>query len=303
MHPSEAIKNYLLDLSLKKAHMERTYKTYRHALYLYQMYLEEEGIDNIEDVTLHDIEGFIHRYQDEYARSSINLYKVVIRNLHHFLNERYDIKDPSINLSVNKADRSLPVYLTLDELKRLMATFNDQDHMDIYKHTILEMIYALGLRVSECCGLLLNDVDLEAKLVRIIGKGDKMRIVPIPDGAVTLIKKYLTIRALWLKPSSNLKQYFFINHLSHRLNPVYVERILNEACIKAGIDKHISPHKLRHSYATHLLQGGADLRALQELLGHSSISTTEIYTHINEERLKDVYLNSHPLAKEDKNEQ
>ena len=199
------------------------------------------------------------------------------------------------------------VETSLNQQGRALLIINDPAHnpsgysMDITEWQTLMQ----GLNQLASLGniLLLNDVDLEAKLVRIIGKGDKMRIAPIPDGAITLIKKYLTIRALWLKPSSNLKQYFFINHLSHRLNPVYVERILNEACIKAGIDKHISPHKLRHSYATHLLQGGADLRALQELLGHSSISTTEIYTHINEERLKDVYLNSHPLAKEDKNEQ
>ncbi len=299
MRIERAIKYYLLDLSLKSAKMKKTYVTYKHAIDLYGEYLKKEGIDDIEDVDFKMINTYFDKMKDNYATNSINLYKVVVRDFHRFLADRYEIKDPSINIPTQRAKRTLPVYLSIDEVNRLMAVFDDQEPIDIYHHAILETIYALGLRVSECCDLTLNAVDLEAKVVRIIGKGDKMRLVPIPDGSVAIIKKYLNIRAIWLKANSPYKQYFFINRLSHRLNPVYVQRMLDEACIKAGIKKHISPHKLRHSYATHLLQGGADLRAVQELLGHSDISTTEIYTHINEERLKDVYLNSHPFAKKE----
>ncbi len=297
MDIKKGIATYLMDLSLHKAKMQRTYKTYAHALDLYSTYLEEIGIDEVEEVTYQDIEGFIEKNRIRYSPNSLNLYKTVIRSFHRFLNERYDIPDPSINIPIQKGKRSLPVYLSVEEVDAIMATFGD-DHKDIYHHAILEMIYALGMRVSECCGLLLSQVDLEGKVVRILGKGDKMRIVPIPDGSLPVIKSYLSVRAIWLRPGSKYKNNFFINDKSKPLNAVYVERILDTAVAKAGIDKHISPHKLRHSYATHMLQGGADLRTLQELLGHSNITTTEIYTHVNERQLRDVYLKSHPLAKE-----
>ncbi len=301
MQVDQAIRNYLLDLSLKSSKMKRSYITYRHALELYRNYLKEKGIEMIEDIDFQTINAYIDSIKIRYATNTLNLYKVVIRDFHRFLSEYYEIKDPSINIPIQKAKRSLPVYLSVSEIDKLMSVFDDSEYVDIYHHAILEMIYALGMRVSECCDLTLSAVDLDAKIVRIVGKGDKMRLVPIPDGSVQIIKKYLNIRDIWLKNNSPVKQYFFINRLSHRLNPVYVQRMLNESCVKAGIKKHISPHKLRHSYATHLLQGGADLRAVQELLGHSDISTTEIYTHINEERLKDVYLKSHPFAnKEEK---
>ncbi len=286
-----------MDLSLHRAKMQRTYKTYAYALKLYSTYLLEKGIKEVEEVTYQDIESFIDKNRIRYSPNSLNLFKTVIRSFHQFLYDRYDIVDPSINVSIQKGKRSLPVYLSTQEVDAIMATFSDE-HKDIYHHAILEMIYALGMRVGECCNLLLSQVDLEGKVVRIVGKGDKMRIVPIPNGSLPIIKSYLGIRAIWLRPTSKHKNNFFINDKSKPLNAVYVERILNTAVAKAGIDKHISPHKLRHSYATHLLQGGADLRTLQELLGHSNITTTEIYTHVNEQHLRDVYLKSHPLAKE-----
>ena len=297
MDIKKGIDAYLMDLSLHKAKMERTYKTYAYALNLYNTYLLEKGIEEIEKVTYQDIEGFIDKNKIHYSPNSLNLFKTVIRSFHQFLNDRYDIIDPSINIHVQKGRRSLPVYLSIQEVDAIMATFGEENK-DIYHHAILEMIYALGMRVSECCNLLLSQVDLEGKIVRIIGKGDKLRIVPIPDGSLSIIKSYLNVRAIWLRPNTKYKNNFFINDKSKPLNPVYVERILNTACINAGIDKHISPHKLRHSYATHMLEGGADLRTLQELLGHSNITTTEIYTHVHEQHLRDVYLKSHPLAKD-----
>ncbi len=291
-----AVESYLRDLSFRKQKAQKTFITYEHALNIYADYLLNSGIKNVEDITYRDIQKFVSLLEKRYARSSVNLYKVVIRSFHRFLDERYDIADVSNNVPIQKSEKHLPVYLSVKEIDELMAVFNDEDQKDLYHHAILEMIYALGLRVSECCNLLLNAVNLEEGVVKVQGKGNKIRIIPIPEGSIVLFKKYLALRSLWLKNNKN-RQYFFINRNANRLNPVYVERALNDAINKTSIKKHITPHKLRHSYATHLLQGGADLRVLQELLGHSDIATTEIYTHVNEERLRDVYLKSHPLAK------
>lgn len=292
----KALEIYLRDLSFRKQKAQKTFVTYEHALNIYADYLLNNNIKNVEDITYRDIQKFVSLLEKRYARSSVNLYKVVVRSFHKFLDERYDIADVSNNVPIQKSEKHLPVYLSIKEIDELMAVFDDEDQKDLYHHTILEMIYALGLRVSECCNLLLNAVNLDEEVVRVQGKGNKIRIIPIPEGSISLFKKYLALRNLWLKNNKN-RQYFFINRNSNRLNPVYVERVLNDAVNKTSIKKHITPHKLRHSYATHLLQGGADLRVLQELLGHSDISTTEIYTHVNEERLRDVYLKSHPLAK------
>jgi site-specific recombinase XerD len=178
-----------------------------------------------------------------------------------------------------------------------MSVFDDEISQDLLDHTILETIYGLGLRVSECCNLKTNQINLTDGFVKILGKGNKERVIPIPDTTRRLMQQYASnLRGLWLKKSTNR---FFINHLGKPIYSEYVEKMLRNTNIKAGIKKHLTPHKLRHSYATHLLEGGADLRVIQELLGHSDISTTEIYTHVESERLKESYLKAHPLAKTD----
>ena len=155
----------------------------------------------------------------------------------------------------------------------------------------------MGLRVSECVNLKLNEVNLDTKIIRVKGKGSKIRMIPVPDGSISLMKKYLNIRSIWLKSSSSNKPYFFINHLSKRLNTVYVERLIDRTVTKTSIKKHVTPHKLRHSYATHLLEGGADLREIQELLGHSDVATTQIYTHVANKKIKEAYLDYFPMNK------
>ena len=179
-----------------------------------------------------------------------------------------------------------------------MSVFNDEDPDELFDHTIIETIYGLGLRVSECCSLKTNQVNLDDGFVKIIGKGKKERLIPIPDRTKKLMKEYYAkLRPSWQKKNTNL---FFINQHGRKIYSEYVEKMLKENVYKAGIKKGITPHKLRHSYATHLLEGGADLRVIQELLGHSDISTTEIYTHVEAERLKRAYLDFHPFAKDNK---
>ena len=216
-----------------------------------------------------------------------------IRNFHHFLSFKYDINDPSFAIQVSKSIKRLPIYCTVAEVDELMNTFKKTKE-DLFNKAILETIYGCGLRVSECCNLLISQVNLNDGFLKILGKGNKERIVPIPQRTNDVMSYYFSnIRPLWLNGSTNS---FYINKYGKHIYPEYVEKMLKNALKNTKISKNITPHKLRHSYATHLLEGGADLRSIQELLGHSDISTTEIYTHVETQRLKNTYLNSHPLS-------
>lgn len=299
MKTTNAIKDYIYSIQ-SEGKADNTLKSYQRDLKIYLKYLDDLNIENIEDVDDKDIREFIVYLDDEYANSSVNRIKVSIRNFHRFLNFKCEIKDPTVSVKVSKGEKRLPVYCTIEEIEKLMNSFKDTPE-DILNHTILETIYGLGLRVSECTNLKISQVNLKDGFVNVLGKGGKERIIPIPSSTKNMMDLYFSnIRPLWLNNGNNS---FFINKYSKSIYPVYVERLLHNKCVELNFKKHITPHKLRHSYATHLLEGGADLRSIQELLGHSDISTTEIYTHIDTKRLKKSYLDYFPLAnKEDEND-
>lgn len=298
MKTSNALKDYLFSIQ-SEGKASNTLKSYARDLNVYLKYLDDLKINNIEEVNDEDIRRFILKIGDKYSNASLNRIKVSIRNFHRFLSFKYEIKDPTISLKVSKGEKRLPVYCTIEEIEKLMNSFKDNPE-DILDHTILETIYGLGIRVSECCNLKVSQINLEDGFVTVIGKGNKERIVPIPSSTDKMMKLYFSnIRPLWLKNANNS---FFINKFSKSIYPVYVERLLVDKCNELNFKKHITPHKLRHSYATHLLEGGADLRTIQELLGHSDISTTEIYTHIDTKRIKKSYLDFFPLANKEEDD-
>jgi site-specific recombinase XerD len=222
-----------------------------------------------------------------------------IRSFHRFISFKYDLKDPTLNLEVKNKSKRLPIFATIDEVDKIMAYFTNENQ-DVLNHALLETIYCCGLRVSECTKLTVSQVNLEQKILRVLGKGSKERIIPIPENSLAVIKNYYNnVRPLWLKKRTNL---FFINRFGKHITTEYVENMIKFVCEEVGITKKITPHKLRHSFATHLLEGGADLRTIQELLGHSDIRTTEIYTHVQKERLKESYNNFFPQLKGDDDE-
>jgi site-specific recombinase XerD len=269
-----------------------TVSSYSSDLKQYFAFLEEEGIDDTDDIVYENIRDFISSQSEEKASTSLVRMAAAIRSFHSYLSFMYDVKEPSLNLSVHKNQHVLPVYCTKEEISQLMASFDDSRPREMMEHALLEMIYGCGLRVSEACRMKLNQVDLESGKVRVLGKGNKERIVPIPSGSEDILKQYLTtVRPLFLKKNSSL---FFINHLGHPVDPRYVQRLLHQKNLELGFEKHITPHKLRHSYATHLLQNGADLRSIQEMLGHSDIETTEIYTHVQNREMFAAYNHFHP---------
>ena len=295
MNLEKAIKEYVVALSTSQGKAQNTIESYQRDLNIYYSFLKQHSIEDSDDIDFKIIDDFVEYLNHNYSNASINRIKTSIRNFHRFLNFKYDLFDPTINVRVTKSEKRLPIYASKEEIEKLMSIFDDDNPEDLFNHCLLETIYGLGIRVSECCNLRINQVNLDDGFVIVIGKGNKERIVPIPSQTLNIMKKYFhNVRPLWLKKSTN---YFFINKFGRKTYSEYVESMLKDSIIKAGISKDLTPHKLRHSYATHLLQGGADLRVIQELLGHSDISTTEIYTHVENEKLKQTYLEAHPLAK------
>ena len=293
MKPDRAVREFIISISSVDGKAENTVKSYTRDLNKYLNYLKERDISDTDKIRDTDIDSFVSELNRTYSSSTVNRIKTSIRNFHRFLNFKYDLKDPTVNLTVGRGAKRLPIFATHEEIERLMSVFDDDKPEELFEHSILESLYGLGIRVSECCNMRVSQVNLNENIVKILGKGNKERMIPIPAGTSDVMKRYfLNVRPLWQKNSTN---YFFINRFGRKIYSEYVEKLIRDTCIKAGIDKHLTPHKLRHSYATHLLEGDADLRVIQELLGHSDISTTEIYTHVEMQRLKDLYNRSNPF--------
>jgi integrase/recombinase XerC len=216
----------------------------------------------------------------------------VLRSFFKYLRREGLVKaNPASLVSMPRLEKHLPAFLTIDQAAALMESPTGQDRFFLRDRAILETFYSTGIRLSELVELSLEDIDFESGLVRIRGKGKKERIVPIGSKAVVAIKKYLEIRRTLHSP-----QALFINRSGERLTARSVARVVKRYLSRIGLSE-VSPHGLRHSFATHLLEDGADLRAIQELLGHSSIATTQRYTHLNADQLMAIYDKAHPRAK------
>ncbi len=210
-------------------------------------------------------------------------------------------RDVAGSLDLPRPAQRLPEPLGPAEVARLLEAPASGDPVDLRDRALLELLYAAGLRVGEASGLDLDDLSLEGGYVRVIGKGDRERLVPVGDVALGALRRYLDeVRPSWLTPASggSLSRGgpLFLTRRGRRLGRMGAWRALQAAALRAGLHEHVTPHTLRHSFATHLLEGGADLRVVQELLGHASISTTQLYTHLTGERIKQVYARAHPRA-------
>lgn len=292
MKLEEALKEYLVHIQVNEGRSPRTVSSYDEDLKQYTAFLSDHNVTDTAEITYQLIEQFITEQSTLKASSSVVRMAASIRSFHHDLAFMHNEADPSLNLEVYKSTNTLPVYCTVDEISQLMSSFDDTDPNQYMDHAILEAIYSCGLRVSEAVSLTLNRVDLDSGKVRVLGKGEKERIVPIPQGSISLLKYWRdVVRPVFLKTKTPL---FFINRFGRRVTPRYVELMLQRKDIELGFTKHITPHKLRHSYATHMLQGGADLRSIQEMLGHSNIQTTEIYTHVQNRQMFTSYEKFHP---------
>ncbi len=205
-------------------------------------------------------------------------------------------ENPLENIDSPQYPKKLPHYLSLDEVERMISQ-GGEDPKSVRDSCIVELLYSSGIRVSELCSLRLSDIFLEKRIIRVLGKGGKERLIPIGKVAVLSIKKYLLFR-MEISRKMTLPDQLFISRLGKKLTRISVWTYVKQRAIKAGIVKEITPHSLRHSFATHMLANGADLRSVQEMLGHSDITTTQIYTHVSTDLLKETHKKYHPLERD-----
>ncbi len=292
------IEDFVQYLIVERGLSESTGKGYAGDLKGLFLFLEEKGLTAWDQVSPDMLSAYIHRLNTEGNKpSTISRKLASTRMFFRYLKKEKLVKeDPGAFLDTPKAQLLLPKVLSQGEMARVLDSLDPpKDLTDLRDLAIMELLYASGLRVSELTGLELNDVNLELHYLRCLGKGNKERIVPVGTKAIAAMQNYLTaVRPLWLK--SPREKAVFISKQGNPLSRQWVWRIIKDRARKAGIEKPVSPHTFRHSFATHLLVGGADLRSVQELLGHSDVSTTQVYTHLTDQRLKEIYKKSHPRA-------
>jgi integrase/recombinase XerC len=250
----------------------------------------DAGVDTVDHLLIRRYLALLHK---SHKKSSIGRKLAAIRAFFKYLLRVGKVaKNPAELVSTPKKEKRVPFHLTIDEVIALVETPKEAELLSIRDRVILETLYSCGIRVSELTGLNLVDLDLDEGLVRVTGKGNKERIVPLGSYARTAISSYLAARG-----NPPAKAPLLLNARGGRLTSRSVGRIVDKYILKLATVKKISPHTLRHTFATHLLEGGADLRAIQELLGHASLSTTQKYTHVSIDRLMEVYDKAHPKAR------
>lgn len=286
----EALSDYKLNLSLVENKSKKTIEAYMSDLTHYIAYLNQKNINNVEEITILTVDNYLNCLTKEYSSNSINRVLASVRSFHKFISLNHEtIKDPTLYIHTHKHNEHLPIYASVQDLKVLFDSFSNSD-IDIYHKTILLTLYSCGLRVSELCSLKRNDVHLSEKILKVTGKGDKERIIPIVDACVQQMELYLNlVRKNWQKKTL---PNFFINQYGRVLTRQYVHNLIKKKCEECNLNPNLSAHSFRHSFASHLLDGNADLRIVQELLGHSDIQTTQIYTHIQNKRLVNAYDNA-----------
>ncbi|MGY3777614.1 site-specific tyrosine recombinase XerD [Isobaculum melis] len=294
----DEIQDYLHFLSIERGLSKNTIESYQRDLLHYLAFLEENQIDHWDKVDRYLVLNFLQQLKEEgKSTGTITRHISSLRKLHQYLcQERKAATDPMQFIDTPKKEQTLPKVLSMKEVETLIESSNTGDDLGLRDRAMIEVMYATGLRVSEVINLKMTDLHLELGLLQTLGKGDKERIVPLGDTAIHWIEKYLNLSRTHLEKSGKPSPYLFLNHHGRGLTRQGVWKLIKKMVKEAGIEKEVTPHTLRHSFATHLLENGADLRIVQELLGHSDISTTQIYTHITKQRMTTVYKTYHPRA-------
>ncbi|EAV39436.1 site-specific tyrosine recombinase XerD [Oenococcus oeni] len=293
--------NVLLDytryLRTERGLLENSIKSYKQDLSEFGAYIQKENILLVK-VDRFTILDWLNYLQNS-GKSNNSIVHMVssLRKFFAYLSDDQQIQiDPMLKVTTPKKNSHLPQVLTATEIEAVLAVPDISTTLGLRNRALLETMYATGFRVSEICNLKLADLHDELGLITTIGKGQKQRIVPIGEMSLLYISKYFKeSRPILLKDKES--PYLFLNDHGHRISRQGIFKLVKEIAIKAGIDKDISPHTLRHSFATNLLENGADLRIVQELLGHSDISTTQIYTHVSQKHIREQYNRFHPRAK------
>ncbi|WP_257347832.1 site-specific tyrosine recombinase XerD [Pseudalkalibacillus decolorationis] len=294
----DEVQDFLHYLTVERGLSSNTLQSYERDLKQYTTHMiKERNQKDLDDVRRNDIIQYLYFLKDEGKASTTIARNIAsIRSFHQFLlREKRTNQDPAVHIETPKTERKLPKVLSSTEVESLMEAPEKNTPFGLRDRAMIELLYATGIRVSELIQLNLEDVHLTMGFVRCVGKGDKERIIPVGKMASNALSDYLDQgRGRLLKKKAS--QALFLNHHGNQLTRQGFWKILKKLASAAHINKELTPHTLRHSFATHLLENGADLRAVQELLGHVDISTTQIYTHVTKTRLKDVYSTYHPRA-------
>ncbi|MFW5792671.1 MAG: site-specific tyrosine recombinase XerD [Bacteroidota bacterium] len=300
MNWEQHIKGFISYLRLEKSLTQNTCHAYLNDINkLANYFLTEKNKKDPEDINQQDLSLFV-QFAGSLGmnpRSQSRLISAIKAFYKYLLLEDYISENPSALLDSPRAGRKIPEYLTVDEIDKLIAAIDLSIPEGQRNKAIIETLYGCGLRVSELTDLKITDIFFKDEFVKITGKGNKQRIVPLGHSAAKQIKLFMENNRNHISPVKGNEDYVFLNNRGKKISRVMVFIIIKNLCEKAGIKKNVSPHTLRHSFATHLIEGGADLRAVQDMLGHESITTTEIYTHLDREFLRENLISFHPRAR------
>ncbi|ETY74247.1 tyrosine recombinase XerD [Lactiplantibacillus fabifermentans T30PCM01] len=294
----DQLADYLHFLRVERGLVTNSIKSYQQDLTEFCQYLTTQKIADLQTVDRYVILNYL-QFLDEGGKSRNTIIHAVssLRKFFQYLAQMHQVdSDPMLKIDTPKRAQHLPQVLSAKEVENLLAVPKVDTPLGLRDRALLEVMYATGLRVSETINLKLDDLHLDLGLIQTIGKGDKERIIPIGDVAIDFLERYLKTARPKLASPKRRNPYIFLNNHGGQLTRQGVWKNLKAQVKAAGIEKNVTPHTLRHSFATHILENGADLRVVQELMGHADISTTQIYTHITKKRLAEVYNKYHPRA-------
>lgn len=297
----QVVEKYLKYIINTKNYSKYTSESYKRDISRFISFIQSEGIDDFKDIDKNVIYNYLDAFRDgklsevKPSNATYSRNMSALRSFFKYLNEHaYLDYNPKNILKNAKVSRHLPDVLTFNQVLRLLDSYDLDNQIELRDRTIIETIYACGLRVSEVTSLNINDLNQDELYLRVIGKGNKERMIPYYPRLRNLIKRYI------LEYRNDFKldeEALFINQRGKRLSNRSIQNIIESGALKAGLEANVHPHTLRHSFATHLLDNGADLRVVQELLGHENLSTTQNYTHLTIKRLKDAVDSAHPHSK------
>lgn len=284
-------------LEYERGYSVHTVKNYEADLDEFLSFLDSKKITNIKKVDYHLVREYLSYLHDkELKNKSVSRKISTLRSFFKFLKSNDYIDDnPLVLISNPKLEKKLPKFLYYNDLDKILNNFNLENIYEIRDYFVLELLYSTGIRVSELINIKLSDINIHNNEIRILGKGSKERIVLFGKVCRDKMEFYLKESRVFL--DKHKSEYLILNKNGNKITTRYIEKMVRDVCLRSGIKGDVTPHTLRHTFATHMLNEGADLKTVQELLGHSDLSATGIYTHVSNERLRQVYLKSHPRAK------
>lgn len=300
MSERDWVQEFIRYLIVERGYSEKTRIAYEKDIMDYQRFLAETGDASYLMVDYRDVRIYLGYLTNEkkYSRNTINRKMASLRSFYQYLlRQQVLTENPFSYVHLKKQNQRLPHFFYEKEMELLIQSVQGKDPLIQRNRALLEILYGSGLRVSECSDLTLTMIDFELMVLRVIGKGNKERYVPFNQSTKEALLGYLKEgRKVLMNQHHTEHDFVFVNHLGEQLTPTGISYVLNQVIKKGGLDLQINPHKLRHTFATHLLNNGADMRTVQELLGHENLSTTQIYTHVTKESLQKNYRQFHPRA-------